>query len=210
MQVQNFIKSLCILYLLCRWSLSNQTRCAVLLLLITKPSTTKWTLTDRNTFTCSIIRHSTGGYFAAQGNKSCLIYGNTNVFNWMYLYLVMMIDVSLCAALNLLMKQAVRPDSPLKGHERTVQYLQHLGQLTMCPWLSIFFYDYCIQCTVAWDDCNTASVSVSSLRVLDWSLSPMMRCMAVSALEDCAIPPAFRSAYHVSFAVYGSVCIRVS
>ena len=51
----------------------------------------------------------------------------------MYLYLVMMIDVSLCAALNLLMKQAVRPDSPLKGHERTVQYLQHLGQLTMCP-----------------------------------------------------------------------------
>lgn len=30
-------------------------------------------------------------------------------------------------ALNLLMKQAVRPDSPLKGHERTVQYLQHLG-----------------------------------------------------------------------------------
>ncbi|KAK7506799.1 hypothetical protein BaRGS_00001650, partial [Batillaria attramentaria] len=30
-------------------------------------------------------------------------------------------------ALNLLMKQAMRPDSPLKGHERTVQYLQHLG-----------------------------------------------------------------------------------
>ncbi|KAK7104918.1 vam6/Vps39-like protein [Littorina saxatilis] len=30
-------------------------------------------------------------------------------------------------ALSLLMKQAVRPDSPLKGHERTVQYLQHLG-----------------------------------------------------------------------------------
>ncbi|XP_005090680.1 vam6/Vps39-like protein [Aplysia californica] len=30
-------------------------------------------------------------------------------------------------ALNVLMKQAARPDSPLKGHERTVQYLQHLG-----------------------------------------------------------------------------------
>lgn len=31
-------------------------------------------------------------------------------------------------ALNTLMKQAARPDSPLKGHERTVQYLQHLGK----------------------------------------------------------------------------------
>ncbi|XP_041353642.1 vam6/Vps39-like protein [Gigantopelta aegis] len=30
-------------------------------------------------------------------------------------------------ALSLLMKQAARPDSPLKGHDRTVQYLQHLG-----------------------------------------------------------------------------------
>lgn len=30
-------------------------------------------------------------------------------------------------ALTVLMKQAARPDSPLKGHERTVQYLQHLG-----------------------------------------------------------------------------------
>lgn len=30
-------------------------------------------------------------------------------------------------ALSLLMKQAVRPDSPLKGHERTVRYLQNLG-----------------------------------------------------------------------------------
>ncbi|CAG5133152.1 unnamed protein product, partial [Candidula unifasciata] len=30
-------------------------------------------------------------------------------------------------ALNLLMKQAARPESPLKGHERTIQYLQHLG-----------------------------------------------------------------------------------
>ncbi|XP_060077097.1 vam6/Vps39-like protein [Ylistrum balloti] len=31
-------------------------------------------------------------------------------------------------ALNLLMNQAARPSSPLKGHDRTVQYLQHLGQ----------------------------------------------------------------------------------
>lgn len=30
-------------------------------------------------------------------------------------------------ALSLLMKQAARPNSPLRGHERTVQYLQHLG-----------------------------------------------------------------------------------
>lgn len=30
-------------------------------------------------------------------------------------------------ALSLLMKQAARPTSPLRGHERTVQYLQHLG-----------------------------------------------------------------------------------
>ncbi|XP_033733768.1 LOW QUALITY PROTEIN: vam6/Vps39-like protein [Pecten maximus] len=31
-------------------------------------------------------------------------------------------------ALNLLMNQAARPSSPLKGHDRTVQYLQHLGR----------------------------------------------------------------------------------
>ncbi|XP_069116960.1 vam6/Vps39-like protein isoform X1 [Argopecten irradians] len=31
-------------------------------------------------------------------------------------------------ALNLLMNQAARPSSPLKGHDRTVQYLQQLGQ----------------------------------------------------------------------------------
>ncbi|XP_076345716.1 vam6/Vps39-like protein [Tachypleus tridentatus] len=30
-------------------------------------------------------------------------------------------------ALELLMRQARKPDSPLKGHERTIQYLQHLG-----------------------------------------------------------------------------------
>ncbi|GFN97687.1 vam6/vps39-like protein [Plakobranchus ocellatus] len=32
-------------------------------------------------------------------------------------------------ALTLLMKQAARPESPLKGHERTVMYLQHLEDL---------------------------------------------------------------------------------
>ncbi|XP_011445059.3 vam6/Vps39-like protein [Magallana gigas] len=31
-------------------------------------------------------------------------------------------------ALQLLVKQAARPNSPLKGHDRTVQYLQHLGK----------------------------------------------------------------------------------
>jgi len=33
------------------------------------------------------------------------------------------------SALNMLMNQAARPNSPLKGHDRTVQYLQHLGKL---------------------------------------------------------------------------------
>ena len=33
-------------------------------------------------------------------------------------------------ALSLLMKQAARPNSPLRGHERTVQYLQHLGKMS--------------------------------------------------------------------------------
>lgn len=31
-------------------------------------------------------------------------------------------------ALELLEKQAVQPDSPLRGHEHTIQYLQHLGK----------------------------------------------------------------------------------
>ena len=41
-KVQNSTESLCIMYLLYHWSLGSQTRCADLLLIITKSSTTKW------------------------------------------------------------------------------------------------------------------------------------------------------------------------
>ena len=54
MKVQNCIESLCILYLLYHWSLGNQTRCADLLLLITKPSTTKWPHTDSSPLTYTV------------------------------------------------------------------------------------------------------------------------------------------------------------
>ena len=66
---QNFIESLCSLYLLYHWSLANQWRCASLLFIITKPSTTKWACTDNSTLTHAITRHTTGGYFALQGDK---------------------------------------------------------------------------------------------------------------------------------------------
>ena len=77
-KVQNFIESVCILYLLYHRSLGNQSRCAdLLVLLITKPSTPKWACTDSGTLTHSITRHTTGrwegGYFAAQGDKPCNI-----------------------------------------------------------------------------------------------------------------------------------------
>ena len=49
---------LSILYLLYHWSLGNQTRCADLLLIITKPSTTKWAYTDSSTLTYSITWHT--------------------------------------------------------------------------------------------------------------------------------------------------------
>ena len=41
------------------WSLCNQTRCADVLLTITKPSTRKWVYTDSSTSTYSITRHRT-------------------------------------------------------------------------------------------------------------------------------------------------------
>ena len=44
-QVQNFIESLCILYLLYHWSLGNQTKCTDLLKIIIKPSTSGHILT---------------------------------------------------------------------------------------------------------------------------------------------------------------------
>ena len=65
------IEPVCILCHLYYLSLCNQTRCADLLLLITKPSTTKWAYTDSGTSTYSITRHTNGGYFAAQSNNPC-------------------------------------------------------------------------------------------------------------------------------------------
>ena len=60
-QLQNLIESLCISYLLYQWSLGNQTRCADLLLIISKPITTKWAYTDSSTLTYTIIRLTVGG-----------------------------------------------------------------------------------------------------------------------------------------------------
>ena len=62
------------------WSLCNQTRCADVLLTITKPSTRKWVYTDSSTSTYSITWHHRtqvgiggggGGGFAMQGDKPC-------------------------------------------------------------------------------------------------------------------------------------------
>ena len=61
-QVKNFIESLSILYLLCRWSLGNQRGCADLLFIVTKPSTTKLAYTDSSTLTCTITRHTKVGF----------------------------------------------------------------------------------------------------------------------------------------------------
>jgi len=43
------------------------------------------------------------------------------------------------AALELLQRQSKKPDSSLSGHERTVQYLQRLGEFTLlfCMSLSV-------------------------------------------------------------------------
>ena len=62
-KVQNFIESLFTLYLLHYWPLGNQTRCADILLLVTKPSTTKWAYTDSSTLTYSITGHTVGGWW---------------------------------------------------------------------------------------------------------------------------------------------------
>ena len=68
-------------YLLYHWSLGNQTKCADLLLLITKRSTTRWAYTDSSTLTYSITKHKTGGgYFSPQGDKPC--------FSWFVSFLL--------------------------------------------------------------------------------------------------------------------------
>ena len=69
-KVENFIEFLSILYFLYHWSLGSQTSCVYVLLLIIKPSTTKWTYM----VTYSTTRHTKGwgwGYFATQG--SCFL-----------------------------------------------------------------------------------------------------------------------------------------
>ena len=63
------MESLCILYLLYHWSLGNQRKCAGLLFIIPKPCTSKWAYTDSSNLTYTVTRHTTGGYFAAQGDK---------------------------------------------------------------------------------------------------------------------------------------------
>ena len=54
--VQNCIESLCVLYSLYHWSIGNQSRCAGLLLITTKPRTTKWACADSSTLTYTITR----------------------------------------------------------------------------------------------------------------------------------------------------------
>ena len=49
-------------------------KCADLLFIVTKPSTTKWAYTDSSTLTYTITTHTTGGYFAAQGDKPCITF----------------------------------------------------------------------------------------------------------------------------------------
>ena len=61
-QVQNFIKSSCILHLLHHWSLGSKTRCADLPLIITKPSTSKWAYIESSILTYSITRNTIQGW----------------------------------------------------------------------------------------------------------------------------------------------------
>ena len=66
-KAQNFIESLCTLYLLYRWFLGSQSRYADLLFKIAKPSTTKWAYTDSSFLTYT--RHTVGEYFAVWGDS---------------------------------------------------------------------------------------------------------------------------------------------
>lgn len=45
----------------------------------------------------------------------------------------------LTAALDLLQRQSKKPDSSLSGHERTVQYLQRLGEFSVCVMFNVRF-----------------------------------------------------------------------
>ena len=73
-QSQNFIESLCILYLLYHWFLGKQTSCVCTITNHQSKYNHVGIYTDSNTLTYSIARHTTGeggGYFAAQGDKPC-------------------------------------------------------------------------------------------------------------------------------------------
>ena len=80
MKVQNFIESLCTLYLLCHWSLGNQTRFVDFLL--TKPSTMKWACTYSSTLDYSIARHIAWDYFAVLGDNACLFRNHSDGLHW--------------------------------------------------------------------------------------------------------------------------------
>ena len=73
MQIQNFIEYVCFSYLLYRWSLGNQTRCADLLLIISKLSTTKWAYTDGSSLTYSITRHRTERGVSSRTRRQTLL-----------------------------------------------------------------------------------------------------------------------------------------
>ena len=77
---QNFTESVSVLYFLYHRPLFQQTRCVdvLLVLLITKPSTTNWVCTENNTVILSITRHTAGvgvegGGFALQYDKLCFM-----------------------------------------------------------------------------------------------------------------------------------------
>ena len=75
-QVQNFIESLCILYLKYHWSLCNQSY-ADLLFIITKPSTTEWAYTDSSTLSYTITRHTMG-----EGGFYSCFHRHSNTTHW--------------------------------------------------------------------------------------------------------------------------------
>ena len=79
-KVKNFIVSSCISYLLCHWSLGNQTRFVDFLL--TKPSTKKWACTYSSTLDYSIARHIAWDYFAVLGDNACLFRNHSDGLHW--------------------------------------------------------------------------------------------------------------------------------
>ena len=63
------------LYFLYHWSLGNQSRCVYVLLLITKPSTTKSTYIDNDTVTLSSTRRTTFGILPCKATNFFFFFG---------------------------------------------------------------------------------------------------------------------------------------